>query len=123
MATFALNDEAVGRGVMWIDIHLEDVVFVPDAFRVDYDAAGRDLSGEVAAQALQVLRRWLDRDHLGCSMIEGLASEYADVASAVEHDIAFVDGLNARAVDLELLFGEVEREDVLRALRNPPEPL
>ena len=53
-------------------------------------------------------------------MIEGLASEYADVAATVEHHITFVNGLIASAVDVEFLFGEIEREDVLGALRDPP---
>ena len=108
----AMNDEAIGGLVIRIDQQVEEILFVPDAFGHEDDAAGGDLLREIAAQTLEVVGRGLDGDDLFRAGAQGGADEHADVGAAIEDDIAFTDGAWAGAVNVRELLGDVEGQDI-----------
>src|SRR5262249_51788370 len=62
----------------------------------------------------------LEADYQLGATIERYARPDSHVGSAVERDIARPDSVLARAIDLAGLFGEVEGQHIIVALRDPP---
>ena len=97
-------EKTILRGIGRIELHFEDVVLVPNAFRVDDHTAGRDFRGKISPQALQILRSRFNRDHFGRARPQCLPGEHADVRAGIQDDIA---GANSSSVDVSFLFTQI----------------
>jgi len=113
---FLVDDKAVGGGVVRVLVQNEHIVLVPDALRINDDAALLNFGSEIALENFDVLRRGFDGDDDAGAGFQGSASVDADVRTAVEHNVAFLDVDGTGGVEANLLFRDVEGESELAVL-------
>src|ERR1022692_1249148 len=100
-------------------IQREGVVFIPYAFRVhDHASAGR-LRGQIAPDAFHAGGRDFDRNHRLRPGLQRLAREIAVARAAIQHHVAGVNEMLARAIDVLLHLRQVGRQHVTVAFGDP----
>src|SRR5437879_13214173 len=118
-AALAVNEEAVGRRVLRIDLHGHDLVFIPNAFGINNDAPGGNLVFEIPAEAFNVFGRRLNRHHQLRTVIQPHTRGHPHVGAAIQHHLAGTRRLLTVAINPALLLGQVKRQHVPAAYRNP----
>ena len=105
--------------ILGIDPHRQNVVFIPNPFRIDNHPAGLDIVFHVAAEAFDIVGRGLNGYYQLGSRGERLAREDADVRSAIQNDVAPADEFFAVSVDLPFLLCKIEMKGKVARGRNP----
>src|ERR1035441_2456925 len=119
MRRFRTHHYAISRKVGVIHIQREGVVFIPYAFRVhDHASAGR-LRGQIAPDAFHAGGRDFDRNHRLRPGLQRLAREIAVARAAIQHHVAGVNEMLARAIDVLLHLRQVGRQHVTVAFGDP----
>ena len=116
---FRFHDHAIRRRVLGVNVHGEHFFLVPHALRVNDNAARLDFRWKIAAQAFQILWCGFDGDNGFRPCLQCFFDCYSNIGAAIEHYIACLHRLLARAVDVLGLFRQIERQHELRPAGNP----